>query len=172
MPDGIASDSMVFTSWKEIASYLGKGVRTVQRWEAQFGLPVQRPNAHTKGIVRATREELDRWIATRWSQRSGKLELPDGPVELGPAIAIRPMMAELEVPTKAGIEAMEELRMRNRTLVVGLRQLLEQLAHNCHDLALNVQLGRELALLHSSPVISAQSSPPSLYPAHKQAKAD
>ena len=30
----------VFSSWKEIAAYLGKGVRTVQRWEAVLGLPV------------------------------------------------------------------------------------------------------------------------------------
>ena len=26
----------VFTSWKEIACYLGKGIRTVQRWERDF----------------------------------------------------------------------------------------------------------------------------------------
>ncbi|HEX6880096.1 MAG TPA: hypothetical protein VF135_07010 [Terriglobales bacterium] len=62
----------VFTSWKEIASYLGKGVRTVQRWEAQFGLPVQRPNIRCKGIVRATRDDLDRWVSTRWSVRQAK----------------------------------------------------------------------------------------------------
>src|SRR5512147_88230 len=74
----MSHDSAVFTSWKEIASYLGKGVRTVQRWEAQFGLPVQRPNARAKGIVRASRDELDRWIATRWSSRSTKtVLLPD-----------------------------------------------------------------------------------------------
>src|SRR6266550_1743785 len=29
-------------SWKEIAAYLGKGVRTVVRWEKTEGLPVHR----------------------------------------------------------------------------------------------------------------------------------
>lgn len=29
-------------SWKEIATYLDKAVRTVQRWEKQEGLPVHR----------------------------------------------------------------------------------------------------------------------------------
>ena len=29
-------------SWKEIAAYLGRGVRTVQRWEREEGLPVHR----------------------------------------------------------------------------------------------------------------------------------
>ncbi len=60
----------VFTCWKEIASYLGKGVRTVQRWENQFGLPVQRPNSKSKGTVRASRQELDVWLHNRWSSRS------------------------------------------------------------------------------------------------------
>ena len=29
-------------SWKVIAAYLGRGVRTVQRWERDEGLPVHR----------------------------------------------------------------------------------------------------------------------------------
>lgn len=59
---------VVFTSWKEIASYLNKGIRTVQRWESKFDLPVQRPNKKEKGTVLISREELDRWLATRWSK--------------------------------------------------------------------------------------------------------
>ena len=30
-------------SWKEIAAYLRRDIRTVQRWEKQEGLPVHRP---------------------------------------------------------------------------------------------------------------------------------
>ena len=52
------------TSWKEIAQYLGKGVRTVQRWEAMLGLPVRRPLGKTKGIVLADTEEIDVWVST------------------------------------------------------------------------------------------------------------
>jgi len=55
-----------FTSWKEIAAHFGKGVRTVQPWELQFGLPVRRPDHHPRGIVRASAYELDEWIKTRW----------------------------------------------------------------------------------------------------------
>jgi hypothetical protein len=164
MPDGMISDSGVFTSWKEIASYLGKGVRTVQRWEAQFGLPVQRPNAHAKGIVRATREELDQWIATRWSPRSEKVALADGSVEVRPPLASR--------STKTGIEVMEALRMEHRALVTGLRQSLEQLALNCQDLALRVQLSRDLAALHSGSSFTETQFAPPLLPADREAKPD
>ena len=50
-------------SWKEIANYLGKGVRTVQRYEIQFGLPVRRPAGRSRTSVLATRAELDAWVA-------------------------------------------------------------------------------------------------------------
>ena len=33
----------ILNSWKEIANYLGRGVRTVQRWERDLRLPVHRP---------------------------------------------------------------------------------------------------------------------------------
>jgi hypothetical protein len=49
------------TSWKEIAQYLGKGVRTVQRWEQLLALPIRRPVGKTKGIVLAETEEIDAW---------------------------------------------------------------------------------------------------------------
>ena len=50
------------SGWKEIANYLGKGVRTVQRYELDLGLPVRRPAGRTRGSVVATRVELDAWV--------------------------------------------------------------------------------------------------------------
>lgn len=47
-------------SWKEIAGYLGRSVRTVQRWERAAGLPVRRV-AMKRGAVYAFTTELDRW---------------------------------------------------------------------------------------------------------------
>ena len=48
-------------SWKEIAVYLNRGVRTVRRWEKDEGLPVHR-HAHKKlSSVYAHRSELDSW---------------------------------------------------------------------------------------------------------------
>ena len=63
------STGQVLTSWKEIASYMGKGVRTVQRWEAEMDLPVRRPAAD-RHIVLAFPTELDAWARR-------KLEVPE-----------------------------------------------------------------------------------------------
>lgn len=48
-------------SWKEIAAYLGRQVRTVQGWERDEGLPIHRLPHKSKGSVFAYKEELDQW---------------------------------------------------------------------------------------------------------------
>ena len=52
-------------SWKEIAAYLGRGVRTVQRWEREEQLPVHRLDHVKGGSVFADPHELTRW----WERR-------------------------------------------------------------------------------------------------------
>ncbi len=55
--------SEILSGWKDIANYLGKGVRTVQRYERELGLPVRRPSGKMKGSVIATQAELSSWVA-------------------------------------------------------------------------------------------------------------
>jgi len=52
----------ILNSWKEIASYLDRGVRTVQRWERDSQLPVHRLNSGKVGPVFAFPSELDLWL--------------------------------------------------------------------------------------------------------------
>lgn len=56
------SSASVLNSWKEIASYLGKGIRTVQRYEREYRLPVRRLQGKPHSSVLALRQELDRWV--------------------------------------------------------------------------------------------------------------
>ncbi len=60
-PDEIPK-AAVCNSWKEIAAYLGRGVRTVQRWEHDLQLPVHRPKGKDRSAVLAFPAELDRWL--------------------------------------------------------------------------------------------------------------
>jgi tetratricopeptide (TPR) repeat protein len=48
-------------SWKEIASYLKREVRTVQIWEKKEGLPVHRHFHNHLGTVFAFRSEIEAW---------------------------------------------------------------------------------------------------------------
>ena len=52
-------------SWKEIAAYLQRDVRTVQRWEQKEGLPVHRYEHGSRASVFAESEELEQWLAYR-----------------------------------------------------------------------------------------------------------
>jgi hypothetical protein len=66
----------VLGSWKEIANYLGKGVRTVQRWERCSGLPVHRPSGSSKGVVLAFPTELDKWARRQDGRKNGTEHVP------------------------------------------------------------------------------------------------
>jgi Tol biopolymer transport system component len=68
-------------SWKEIATYLGRGVRTVQRWEREEGLPVHRLAHEKRGNVYARREELAAW----WERRSRTLAAQPDAADAGSA---------------------------------------------------------------------------------------
>jgi hypothetical protein len=70
-------------SWKEIGAYLGRGIRTVQRWEREEGLPVHRLAHDKRGGIYARREELAVW----WEGRRVTLATPStgDPVGAPPA---------------------------------------------------------------------------------------
>ena len=59
------------TSWKEIASHMGRDVRTVLRWEKQRGLPVHRAPGATGRVVYAYTDELDAWTDGAALERPG-----------------------------------------------------------------------------------------------------
>lgn len=52
---------MILKSWKDIAEYLGCGVRTAQRWE-KLGMPVRRPRKGIRSAAVALSEELEGWL--------------------------------------------------------------------------------------------------------------
>ncbi len=51
----------VLDSWKEIARYLSRDIRTIQRWERTKGLPVHRLPGGEKPAVYALKKEVDAW---------------------------------------------------------------------------------------------------------------
>jgi tetratricopeptide (TPR) repeat protein len=60
-PGSAASSPDRLDSWKEIATYLRREVRTVQLWEKNEGLPVHRHFHKQLGSVYAFRSEIDNW---------------------------------------------------------------------------------------------------------------
>ena len=67
-------------SWKEIASFLGRGIRTVQRWERDEGLPVHRLAHAERGSVFADPAELTAWWKSRQIAPPARLPSPGGDV--------------------------------------------------------------------------------------------
>ena len=115
----------VLTCWKDIAQYLGKGVRTVQRWEQEFGLPVRRPNGiDHKSPVAAHPADLDEWLQKRWSARnSGKT-----------ASSHRNGNRITNQSLDEMIRTTQELRTAHSILLNQTAKALEKLIHSCHEL--------------------------------------
>ncbi len=132
---------IILTSWKEIANYLGKGVRTVQRWEVEFDLPVRRPDARSKGIVHANTAELDEWLARRWTRRNGG---GNGNAVLmlnSPHVAKSKNFPHPELLKQ--VERSRELRERHRELLEELTTTMETLQRHCQNMTTLLQLGMD-----------------------------
>ena len=115
MHDRLPIKIVVLNSWKEIANYLGRGVRTVQRWERELGLPVRRPRGKDRSAVMAIQQELDDWLLQ--SSNNKKALHPD----------FNPMgRAQLQKNTGILLARTDELLSRSRRLwlqVNHMRQL-------------------------------------------------
>ena len=66
-PDSPSDRDDRLDSWKEIAAYLDRDVRTAQRWEQQEGLPVHRHTHQRQATVYALRSGIDQWLAEHGS---------------------------------------------------------------------------------------------------------
>jgi predicted DNA-binding transcriptional regulator AlpA len=122
----VSEDSTVLSSWKDIARYLGKGVRTVQRWERHLGLPVRRPiGAAQKSAVLLYRGDVDAWLATRFSARA--LE-KNGTQRNQSSRSARSTLRE-------GIRTARELRTANQALTEQISASIRLLAQRCDLLA-------------------------------------
>ncbi|HEX4037044.1 MAG TPA: hypothetical protein VHX37_03220 [Acidobacteriaceae bacterium] len=124
-----AQSTTVLTSWKDIARYMGKGVRTVQRWEQDFGLPVRRPQGSNKKAVLARPRDLDAWVALRCSSRA---QLATSAVVLTSDNGVpppKPAYDHLRTLTaiQCGIETHRQLQINIRSLIGEVHTALDTL---------------------------------------------
>ncbi len=82
----------VLDSWKTIAQYLDKDIRTLQRWEASRDLPVRRIPGGDRPSVYALKSELDAWRRGRDIHVATQEDRPAAPDKGVPAIAVLPFV--------------------------------------------------------------------------------
>src|SRR5512135_2963068 len=66
----MTEQGQTLSSWKEIATYLNRTVRTCQRLEMTMGLPIHRLDGSPKAHVFAYPQELDAWLAKKMNERA------------------------------------------------------------------------------------------------------
>ena len=98
---------LIISGWKGIAAYLGKGVRTVQRYERELGLPVRRPSGKITGSVIATKAELDAWVAASPLREASLLTRIDRGVHRNSQFALNELRALIAQTHRLRSEAIE-----------------------------------------------------------------
>lgn len=106
-------------SWKEIASFLDKDVRTVRRWEQERGLPVHRIPGGKGASVFAYNDELEDWLRRDSQQEtsppaSSVASLPDSIPQTGQS-------QEVPLPIESG--GWPKARQVRLTLAFGIAAL-------------------------------------------------
>jgi TolB-like protein/Flp pilus assembly protein TadD len=88
-------------SWGEIAAYLRREIRTVQRWEKTLGLPIHRLQVGKQSSVYAYPSELDKWYRER-EPREIETKDDDSSSELLPSAVHEPNGALGPAPGRNG----------------------------------------------------------------------
>jgi hypothetical protein len=112
-----SSQLEILSGWKQIANYMEKGVRTVQRYERELALPVRRPAGKSGGSVIATSAELDAWVKASPIRDQFELKRPGANSE---------MLQQL----KRNVELMSRLRTETQQARQALSEGLELLRAN------------------------------------------
>lgn len=84
----------ILNGWKEISSHLNRDVRTAQRWERHFGMPVHRPARKLRAAVSAFPDELDSWLAQAKSESDVTGTIKDGDGALCLGVELQRLQAE------------------------------------------------------------------------------
>jgi TolB-like protein/Flp pilus assembly protein TadD len=79
-PGGAQAKERRLESWGEIAAYLRREIRTVQRWEKNLGLPIHRLQVGKISSVYAYPSELDKWYRGREPQDVKEDDFTEEPV--------------------------------------------------------------------------------------------
>ena len=91
-------------SWKEIAAYLKRDPRTLQRWEKKEGLPIHRHVHESQVSIYAYPAELDAWLAGRTRTNPTKSAAPRVRFTGRRALIVYGLCATLAITTLIAVE--------------------------------------------------------------------
>ena len=115
----------VLNSWKEIAQYIGRGVRTVQRYE-EFGFPIRRVAGRPRSAVMAFTDEIDAWLA----RASGRPATPKTANGLSLPSELKAIRAQAEMNRQRALEI--------RQMARGQRQAVRDVANKIEQMRLKL----------------------------------
>ncbi len=133
-------------SWKEISLYLNRGVRTVQRWERELGLPVHRIGRGPRSPVHAFPGELQKWLLRAGHERHEIVsQNGDGrpPTDLDGSTGESRVLADRSsILMRETIESMQAQRRRTEKLLETIENLRRRMRLHIEDQKANLKAVR------------------------------
>jgi hypothetical protein len=158
LPSVHSPSSRVLSSWKDIARYMGKGVRTVQRWERDFGLPVRRARGANRKAILARPADLDAWVALQCpSRNSGTAVVGQKTALVADGAHLRTLML-----LNTQMETSRMLRYSMRTLMSEVHQAVDRLRCQIDTLQSMQQILPGAAQIPFCPAVAVSPSAESL----------
>jgi len=116
-PESSSGKERRLESWGEIASYLRREIRTVQRWEKTLGLPIHRLQVGKQSSVYAYPSELDKW----YLEREPVIKEDEPPEDPAPDEPARPAVPQ---GNGASPQSREPIYKRKAVWLAGMAGLL------------------------------------------------
>jgi hypothetical protein len=123
--------STILTSWKDIARYTGKSVRTLQRWEQELAFPIRRPGYPERNVVIAMSGEIDAWVWSETARRNAQTTNFD---------EVQTRVAEVQKDSNELLQQVLSLPERSddetlRKRIHSLQGVVKRLAERCNQLS-------------------------------------
>jgi|SRR6185312_10610111 len=151
----MTKNSEVLNSWKEVATYLGRGVRTVQRWEQELGLPVRRPRGKTRSAVIAFRNELDQWLQHTPTEIAIDDHHPSSEAHHAAADGLSERVIQLHGNTAQLTARTQELVNRSTELCERMKKIKDKVNHAVELTTIQIERNAK-----KNQVVFVKSSPP------------
>lgn len=132
-------------SWKEISLYLDRGVRTVQRWERELGLPVHRIGRGPRSPVHAFPGELQNWLVrvSREPEEFGSSGNGQPHLDMHGSIGESRVLADRSsILMKETIQSMQAQRRRTEELLETIENLRRRMRLHIEDQKTNLKAVR------------------------------
>jgi hypothetical protein len=155
----------ILNGWKEIAGYVGRDTRTVERWEKLRGLPVRRVPGAGRATVYALITELDEWLENSkpngadLAANSPAIDSSSGMTSSPPGVEHLPAIPSAQFQPPPGVAGVTHVTREQRPVSQGMAQAWLTAGRLPLIARITIAVAGGLLCVLASPVVRSHANP-------------